>query len=266
MTALHRIHRTLALAAIGLVSAGVGHAQTWDIDACTGGTKAASGYTGCRTSSTNTSNGTLNVTAYSSTGGNFTAAQTSINNGGSWLGVWSPGENNGTSASTNAPHHAIDNVTTSGYGSAYELVHLQFSKAVDLGTLTANWVHTDADFQVYRWNYNASTPNPTITNFGPGSMTGWQLVKEGQFAANVGQVISDTTYFSSHWLVSTAFGHNNDGFKLGTIHVTSVCQQSQIAGGGCGTVTTSVPVPATWALVLLAGAGAGATAARRRRA
>lgn len=263
MTTFTRIHRALAVAAAGLITAGAGHAQTWDMDLCLGGTKAASGYTNCGTG--NAAHGTLNIKAYSSSGAssNFTTSSTSIHNGGSYLGVWSGNENNGTSASTASPHHAIDNVT--GYGSAYELVHLQFSKAVDLGTLVANWAYSDADFQVYRWNYNASTPTPTITSFNPSSMTGWTLVHSGDFSANTTQNISDTSYFSSHWLVATAFGHNNDGFKLGTITALSVCQTTQTSTGGCAPSGGggSVPVPGTLAMVLLA--GASATAVRRRR-
>jgi hypothetical protein len=269
MTTIHRIHRTLALAAIGFITAGAGHAQTWDMDACTGGVKAASGYTGCGTG--NAAHGTLNIKAYSSTGAssNFTTANTSINNGGSYLGVWSGNENTGA-GTTGQPHHAIDNVTA--YGNAYELVHLEFSKAVDLGTLVANWTWSDGDFQVFRWNYSAVTPSPTITSFNPNALpglgavgsvsNGWQLVDIGDFSANLTQTISDASYFSSHWLVTTAFGGTNDGFKLGTITAHSVCPGSQTPGGGCGP-SISVPEPATWALVLLA--GAGATAARRRR-
>jgi hypothetical protein len=273
MTTFNRIHRSLALAAVGFVTAGAGHAQqTWDMDLCAGGTKAASGYTGCRTASGNTTNGTLNITAYSSSGAasNFTTAQTSIHNGGSYIGVWSGTENNGTTASTAQPHHAIDNVTA--FGSAYELVHLQFSKAVDLGTLVANWTHTDGDFQVFRWNFNATTTNPNITGFNPNSMpttvgaasSGWQLVHNGDFSANVSQTITDGTspYFSSHWLVSTAFGHNNDGFKLGTITAMSVCQTSQTATGGCAPTTVSAP-----GTLALAGLGLlGAAFLRRRSA
>lgn len=275
MTAFHRIHRTLALAAVGFITAGAGHAQTWDMDACLGGAKAASGYTGCGTGTA--SQGTLNITAYSSTGAanNFSTASTSINNGGSYLGVWSGNENNGTTGSTAQPHHAIDNVNGTGsFGNAYELVHLQFSKAVDLGTLVANWTHSDGDFQVFRWNYNATTANPTISSFNPNSMpitvgsasSGWQLVHNGDFSANLTQTITDTTYFSSHWLVATAFGHNNDGFKLGTITALSVCQTSQTSTGGCAPTTPpgTVSTPGTLALAGLGLLGAGFL--RRRRA
>lgn len=277
MTESIRLYRALALAAAGFAAAGVGHAQTWDMDACTGGTKAASGYTNCGTGTA--AHGTLNITAYSSSGAanNFTTASTSINNGGSYLGVWSGTEGqSGTTttqvASRSSPHHSIDNVTA--YGSAYELVHLQFSKAVDLGTLVANWTYTDGDFQVFRWNYNAVTTAPTITSFNPNSMpstlgtasNGWQLVHNGDFSANLTQSITDTTYFSSHWLVTTAFGGTNDGFKLGNMTALSVCATSQTSTGGCAPPPGgggSVPEPATMAMVLLA--GVGASAARRRR-
>lgn len=276
MTTFNRIHRSLALAAVGFVTAGVGHAQTWDMDECAGGIKAASGYTGCRTAAGNTTNGTLNITAYSSSGAssNFTTASTSIHNGGSYLGVWSGSEGqSGTSttqvASRASPHHSIDNVTA--YGSAYELVHLQFSKAVDLGTLVANWSHSDGDFQVFRWNHNATTANPNIAGFRPDMMpttgtalNGWSLVHTGDFSSNLTQVMNDTTYFSSHWLVSTHMGGSghNDGFKLGTISALSVCQTSQTAGGGCAPSTVSAP-----GTLALAGLGLlGAAFLRRRNA
>lgn len=276
MTTFNRIHRTLALAAVGFVTAGAGHAQSWDMDACAGGTKAASGYTGCRTAPGNTTNGTLNITAYSSNGASnaFTTASTSIHTASEYLGVWSGNENSG-SGTTGSPHHAIDNVTA--FGNAYELVHLQFSKAVDLGTLVAYWAHTDADFQVFRWNFNATTTNPNITSFNPNSMpttvgtasNGWQLVHNGDFsgaASNLTQTVTDGTlpYFSSHWLVSTSMlgsGHN-DGFKLDTINALQVCQTSQTAGGGCAPGTVSAP-----GTLALAGLGLlGAAFLRRRNA
>ncbi len=294
MTAFNRIHRALALAAVGLSAATVGHGQTWDLDACTGGTKAASGYTGCGTGTS--AHGTVNITAYSSTGAanNFTTASTSINNGGTYLGVWSGDEGQiGTSAtqvaSRASPHHAIDNFTA--YGSAYELVHLQFSKAVDLGTLVAQWANStgtgDADFQVFRWNYNATTATPSITSFNPNAMpttvssltsnavNGWQLVHAGDFdstpdgvaggTGSLTQVVNDTGYFSSHWLITTAFGGSNDAFKLGSLTANAVCSTSVTSTGTCapGTGGRPLPEPTTLAMVLLA--GVGVTAARRRR-
>ncbi len=284
MTTLIRSYRTLALAAVGFVASSIGHAQTWDLDACTSGTKAASGYTGCRASGTTA---TLDIKAYSSTGAttNFTTASTSINNGGTFLGVWSGNEGQAGStatqiASRDSPHHAIDNF--GAYGSSYELVHLNFSKAVDLGTLVAQWANStgtgDADFQVYRWNYNAGAA-PTITNFNPNNTpsanttTGWSLVHTGDFDSSPGtggsgpgslsQIIQDTNYYSSHWLVSTAFGGNNDAFKLGSLAVVNVCTGTVTNTGGCNLGSTGVPEPATMAMVLLAVAGASVT--RRRR-
>jgi hypothetical protein len=267
MTALHRICRTLAFATAGLVSAGASNAQSWDIDLCTGGTKLASGFTNCGQAG-GTTTATLDVKAYQSTGAgnNFTAANINIQSG--YIGVLSGSETSGSSS----PSHGIDNDTATG-GNPYEAIHLKFSKAVDLGTLVATWSHTDGDFLVFRWNYNAGTPDPTITNFNPNALpgtlgtasNGWQLVDVGDFSTGLSQTITDTTYFSSHWLVTTAFGQTNDGFKLGTMYATTVCAQSQTSTGGCGpTPPSGVPEPSTMAMVLLAGLGATATRRRRR--
>jgi hypothetical protein len=266
MTAFNRIHRALAFAAVGVSAASAGHAQTWDLDACTGGTKAASGYTSCGTGTS--AHGTVNIRAYTTTGASTNFSTTSINNGGSYLGVLSGAETSGTGS----PHHAIDNFSSTG--NSYELVHLQFSKAVDLGTLVAQWANDtgtgDADFQVYRWNYNSGSA-PTITSYNPNSMTGWQLVHSGDFDSSPGtggsgpgslsQTITDTNYFSSHWLITTAFGGSNDAFKLGSLTAVNVCSTSVTSTGGCA--PGSVPEPGTLAMVLLA--GVGATAVRRRR-
>lgn len=269
MFASNRFLRALAMAAFGLVTAGASHAQSWDIDACTGGTKLASGFTLCgQTGGTTTA--TLDVKAYQSTGAaaNFTTANINIQPG--YIGVLSGAETSGSSS----PSHGIDNDTSTG-GNPYELIHLKFSKAVDLGTLSATWSYTDGDFQVFRWNYNLSTPDPTITNFNPNAMPtvvgsasgGWQLVKSGDFSTGLTQTITDTTYFSSHWLVTTAISGGSagaDGFKLGLITATTVCGTSQTSTGGCATTPPSgVPEPSTLAMVLLA--GLGATTARRRR-
>ena len=274
MTASNRIRRALALATFGLVATGAAQAQSWDIDFCNPGNKniiggtstgASTGYTSCAGTGTTA---TLDVKAYtSSAGGSFTA--TNINSQSGYIGVLSGSETSGSSS----PHHAIDNYTS--LGNSVELVHLNFSQAVNLGTLVATWANNqgsggDADFQVYRWDYNSGAA-PTITAYSPTVMTGWTLVKSGDFDSTPGsstgsswlsQTISDGTYFSSHWLVTTAFDGSNDAFKLGTISASAVCATSVTSTGGCAP-STSVPEPASLALVLLA--GVSATAVRRRR-
>lgn len=270
MNSLHRFSRVFAAAALAtLGSTGAFAQSTWDLDACTNGTKAANGYTSCAITSGTPNTATVDIKAYSSTGAatNFTTASTSINNGGSYLGVWSGNENTG-GTSGDSPHHAIDNVNS--YGSSYELVHLQFSKAVDLSQLVANWVVGGAstgEFQLWRWNYNAGTPNPTITGFNPNTMTGWTSVSttSGDFGTNLTQSVTDGSYNSSHWLIATKFGGTNDAFKLGTISATNICAGSNnVNGGGCAS-GLSVPEPATLAMVLLAGGLAASSSARRRR-
>lgn len=266
--------RSLSVGALALFGASGAFADaSWDLDACTGGSKWSSGYTSCGSTVNNgTASGvTVNIKAYSSSGwsNNFTTASTSINNGGSYLGVWSGNENNG-GYSDDSPHHSIDNVTS--YGRAFELVHMQFSKAVDLSQLVATWAYSDGDFQVFRWNYNAGTPDPTITNFNPNTMTGWQSVTTADFKASLTQGINDGTYYSSHWLVTTAFGGNNDGFKLGTVIASGVCAGGYTTGGntstgGCATnppPPAPVPEPASMALAGLALAGLAAQRRRRK--
>lgn len=266
-----RLSRTLVAAALTTLGSTGAFAQaSWDLDACTGGTKAAAGYTGCQASAGST---TVDIKAYSTTGAatNFTTASTSINNGGSYLGVWSGNENqSGTTtaavASRSSPNHAIDNYST--YGSSYELVHLQFSQAVDLSQIVAEWVYGGAgtgDFQVWRYNYNTTTPNPTITNFNPNSMTGWTSVTttSGDFGTSLTQAISDGNYFSSHWLVATKFGGSNDAFKLGVVSVAKTC--TNVGTGGICSDTVTVPEPSSIAMVLLAGGLAASTVRRRRR-
>lgn len=275
MTILSRHLRTLMFSAFSLAAASGASAQSWDLDACTGGTKLAAGYTNCGASSGSVK---VNVTAYSAStaSSNFSTASTTVHNGGSYIGVYSGNENTG-SGTTDSPHHAIDNVTA--FGNSVELVHLSFSKAVDLSSIVAFWAYSDADFQVFRWNNNGAvnitglTPSqmPTVagTNLANAS-NGWQLVTAGDFSANTTQSINNNPdFYSSHWLVSTAIGGTNDGFKLGTVHAAGACIASNQTGsagttGLCNTTTNNtVPEPASLAMVLVAALGAGV--ARRRR-
>lgn len=263
MTTFNFFCRTLAVSALTALGAGAAQADaSWDIVACSGGTKLAAGYTGC--GGVGASGVTMNVTAYTSTGSTFSAA--SINDGGSYTGVWSGSENSGTSSSTNSPNHAIDNYTS--YGNAYEMVLLSFSKAVDISQLVATWANNtggDADFQVYRWTAAAG---PAMTSLSPSSMSSWVLASAaGQDFKTGGltQTISDGTYYSSYWLVSTAFGGSNDAFKLGTVYATGVCTNSTAPGTSCSpSQSGSVPEPVS--LALFGVAVLGARVARRRQA
>lgn len=263
MTALNRFSRTFAVSALAVFGAGSAWADSlWDLDACTGGTKSGA-YTNCQVTSGDASTVKVNVTAYSSSnGGNFSTASTSINNGGSYIGVLSGTETAGTSS----PNHAIDNYTSLGYGT--ELVYLNFTKAVDLSQVVANWSNDqsggNADFQVWAWINGTS--GPTITSYNPTSMTGWTMIKAGDFDPPNGGLIQNitTAIYSSHFLVTTALtgSGNNDAFKLGTVS-GAVCATTANSKGGCGPEPgPGVPEPMSLALFGIAALGAGA--ARRR--
>lgn len=260
MNALQRISRVFAVAALSALGSTGAFAQaSWDLGLCTGGTKAANGYLNCAGTGTTA---TVTVKAYTTNAAGTAFSAAGINMGGSYIGVLSGAETTGTGS----PHHAIDNYTATG--NSYELVHLQFSKAVDLSQIIAYWANDtggDSDFVVYRWDSNST---PTVTNYSPNAMTGWSIAQSGDFGtggtggANLTQSISDGTYYSSHWLISTAFGGSNDAFKLGTVGTLAggVCTGGANGTGGC---LTTVPEPASVGLALLA--GLAAVSLRRRR-
>ena len=287
MTALIRFSRAVALAAIGVLAASGAHAQaTWDIDACSGGTRniannqstgSSTGYTGCGGSAA-TNGVTMDVKPYSSSaGGQFAAAliNSQSSNGLGYIGVLSGSETTGS----NSPHHAVDNVTSPGHG--LEAVLLSFSKGVDLGTIVATWTNDaggDADFMVFRWNNSAASPNMALT---PGQMpatvgtaaNGWQLVMASDFASSLTQTMNDSNYYSSHWLISTAVGGSNDAFKLGKLTAVNVCSGTGYSVDGAGACNPpgnppsggAAPEPTSLALFGLAAFGAG-VARRRSRA
>lgn len=260
MSAINRTSRSLAAATLMSLSAGIGYAAPqWDLDKCV--TLGA-----C--SDQNGSGVTVTVKGYDTTSASDTFNPASFNSGSTWIGIKSSGEGAGS------PDHAIDNY---GTGAAYgELVHLKFSSAVDLTQVIASWVNDtsgNADFRVFRWNFNASTPDPTIgstaANQLPSTINddlgGWRLVASGDFeSGGTTQSIGDGVYNSSHWLIATAFGGGNDAFKLGMVKATSACAGGNGTGGACSGQSNGTPEPMSLALFGIAALGAGA--ARRRAA
>lgn len=268
MTTRYQFARALVLCAFGSATGGAALAQaSWDLDACSPGNKAASGYTSC---GGNAAAGgvTVDIKGYQSGSSTMNFYSANINNGGSYIGVLSGGETGGDS-----PHHAIDNVygsntDTARWGRSYELVHLDFSAAVDLSSVAANWVQSTTagagDFQVYRWNTNALMPDPTITSFNPDNMTGWSLVASKDFSTGLSKTVDDGVYFSSHWLITTHFGGSDDAFKLGMVHALNVCTGNNAPNGSGACVPNQTPgVPEPASLALFAVAAFGARFARR---
>jgi hypothetical protein len=262
MNTFHRYSRVFAAAALCALGSTGAYAQaSWDLDAC-----VRNGGTSCNASGASLTT-SVAVSGYYATGATNKFALGTLNTGADWMGIGSASEN------TTDPNHSIDNITSSG--SPYELVYLQFSRAVDLSNITAVWTGGtgyDADFQLWRWNGSGA---PTVTDYQPNAaatpgtagsgMTGWTsvTVSTGDFEGALSQTISDGTYYSSYWLVSTAFGGSNDAFKLGSLTAaTAVCSGGANGSGGCAP-SVSVPEPASIAMVLLA--GVAATSVRRRR-
>jgi hypothetical protein len=259
----------LATAGMLLSMAGTASAEsTWQMGGC--------GANGTQTQCSVTSDGvTATVTAYSSdpdgNGGKFSnsgASGTTFQQYGAGLGIISKDPTPGAtpeSTSTGVPDHAIDNKGYPGADNA-ELVHLSFSKAVDLSNVAVSWTYTDSDALIFRWN---SATGPTVTDYSTSSLptavgqtlNGWTLVAANAFAGyntwgSGGSIGVSGTAYSSHWLVSTAFGLGGDGnvdaFKLSAF-TAAVCTNSH-ATCTPGTPDTggNVPEPGTLWLAALA--------------
>ncbi len=260
------------LAVSGLCATSGALAQgTWDLDNCV--------MTGACTAG----GSTVTVSGWYSNGANSAFQAGTLNTGGNapggWTGVRSRNSSNASETTSNN-NHSIDSLTygtngSDGGASFAELVHLNFSKAVDLSSIAATWVHSNTagsgNFQLWRWNNSSASPG-AISGYNAGTMTGWTSVtlSGSDFATGLSKTVTDGTFFSSHWLVSTAFNsHNNDAFKLGTVHASGVCAGTNqsgagTSGGACAPSSNNqTPEPATLAMVLMA--VAGATVARRRK-
>jgi PEP-CTERM motif len=262
MTTLSRLHRALFLSALGLAAAGGASAQSWDLDAC-----VAVGGTNCTSAGS-----TVTVTGWYTNGASTAFTQGTMNIGGGWTGVKSK-DGSGNWETTSNNNHAIDNLSSSGATYA-EAVYLSFSKAVDVSNITATWAQGGdgyGDFQLWRWNNSSAAPVGGIGGYNPNAMTGWTSVttQTGDFGDQYSQNVSDGTFHSSHWLVTTKFGGTNDAFKLGQLTATGVCAGANQTGSGtsgglcANTPPNQTPEPATLAMVMMA--VAGAAVARRRR-
>lgn len=267
MNTIHRYSRVFVAAALSALGSTGAYAQaSWDLDSC-----ARNGGVSCNASGASSTT-SVSISGYYATGATNKFVLGSLNFGTDWMGIKSASEN------TTDPNHSIDNLTGgTGGGSPYELVYLEFSRAVDLTNIASVWTGgtgINGDFQVWRWNGSGA---PTVTDYQPNAsatpttagsgMTGWTSVKSGDFEASSSQSITDGAYYSSYWLVSTAFGGTNDAFKLGVVTAaSSVCVGGSNGSGGCApSAPGGVPEPTSIAMVLLAGIAA-TTVRRRRRA
>lgn len=269
MNTFYRTTRVFALAATSMLGSSLAFGQsTWDLDKCIGGVAAECTRGGV----------TITPTAYQAgASGNIFGA--TFNAAVGYSGIYSGSGSTLESGST-APGHAVDNWTGgAGLGNPYEIVYLTFSQAVDLNSIASTgWTHSsgDADFQVWRWSLTG-TPS-ALTGYTPGALeAGWVSVTlrngsvvSGDFKENSTQSISDGTWFSSYWLITTPLsgGASNDAFKLGSISSASapcVGQGSNGSGGCAPSAPGGVPEPTSIAMVLLAGIAA-TTVRRRRRA
>jgi len=246
-----------ALAGLALLalSGPVSADSTWYTTGCADGSKTC----------TYTADGVvLNVTAYSSDASNvnFSNSGSALSTLEQWtggIGVISADPNDSDESSGSyQPDHAIDNDMYPG-ADYNEMVHLSFSAAVDLASVTAGWTYTDSDAMIFRWN--DSTTGPTVSDYSPnelptsvnGTSSGWTLVAASAFAGyntsgQSGTINIANSAFSSHWLVSTAFGgasDGKDGFKLKSF--TAAIKPPDQGG--------SVPEPGTLSLALLGALG-----------
>jgi hypothetical protein len=154
------------------------------------------------------------------------------NHGTAGIGIYSRTPGYALEDGTTAPDHAMDNDTSPGADFS-ELVHLSFSTSVDLASVAAGWTHSDSDAMVFRWT---GTTAPTLTSFTPQQVqagNGWTLVASSSFSAGSLGINQAGDSYSSHWLVTTAFGgasDGTDGFKLKTF-TGAICTYTSGAGG-----------------------------------
>lgn len=273
------LRRLSRLAGAIAVAAGCGSAladSTWSLTACS---------TAAQCSTTDAGGGVaMTATAYAADAGSSNFYGASVVQWGGGIGIYSSDPNSGDESSSSIqPDHAMDNDAAPGADYS-ELVHLSFTKSVDLATVTAGWTWSDSDVMVFRWtgtcDPSAAQSTCAVTSFTPNSMntagSGWTLVANSQFTAgasdtggSVGVNQAGDSY-SSHWIVTTAFGGRSDaidGFKLKSF-TGAICALTSTQGGcstgGSGPGASPTPEPGSLALAVLA--ALGVAGARRRKA